>query len=95
MFIIFHIFLGAGSLCLQDSSSRNSRATEEIQCTEETKGKLNQQKARQRHLLIFVFCFSAHKYYTAVGCSFLTAKFSMPKFTSISVRFGFFLNNVR
>lgn len=47
MFIIFHIFLGAGSLCLQDSSSRNSRATEEIQCTEETKGKLKKSAKSQ------------------------------------------------
>ena len=40
-------FIGERSLCLQDSSSRNSRAAEEIQCKEETKGKLKKSSKSQ------------------------------------------------
>lgn len=42
-----HLKVEDRSLCLQDSSSRNSRATEEIQCKEETKGKLKKSAKSQ------------------------------------------------
>lgn len=40
-FVFCGVFQGERSLCIQDSSSRNSRTIEKIQCKTKTKGKLN------------------------------------------------------